>query len=361
MRYNTLGASGIRVSEVSFGAGTGAGLMVNGSIDDQVAAVRTALDAGINHFDTAAFYGYGASEIYLGQALRTAGAQDALVTTKVAISREFLQTGELGRCVRQSVEQSLSRLRRDAIGILLIHNATHQSHAPYDPARESERVAQIMNNYIPAVTSDDLLLVLEEVDKLVAEGKVRLFGLSGQDNDPTVVKSLIAGRRISLFNQTYSLLNPSAGYPAARAGRKLSGEFVESQRELYIEFDDVIESARTSNVGVSVISAMAAGVLTDAAARGEPPVPVSRRANRFPFEGQFDRQLSIARRFQSVAEAAGMTLAELAVRFVLSTPGVTTLVAGLSSAAQVTEVARYCGRPPLTEDVLARLREIWFR
>jgi aryl-alcohol dehydrogenase-like predicted oxidoreductase len=311
-----------------------------------------------------AFYGYGASEIYLGQALRTAGARDALVTTKVAISREFLQSGELGRCVRQSVEQSLSRLRRDAIDMLLIHNATHQSRAPYDPARESERVARIMNNYIPAVTSYDLLReggVLEEVDKLVAAGKVRLFGLSGQDDDPAVVKSLIAKRRISLFNQTYSLMNPSAGFPAARAGRTVSGEFVTSQRELYIEFDDVIESARAGGVGVSVVSAMAAGVLTDAAARGDPPAPVSSRANRFPFEGQFDRQLSIARRFQSVAEAAGMTLAELAVRFVLSTPGVTTLVAGLSNAAQVTEVARYCDKPALTADVLARLREIWFR
>lgn len=364
MRYNEIGSSGIRVSEVSFGAGTGAGLMVNGSIVEQVAAVRTALDAGINHFDTAAFYGYGASEIYLGQALRTAGARDALVTSKVAISREFLLSGELRRCVRQSVEQSLSRLRREAIDFLLLHNATHRTRAPYDPARESERVARIMNNYIPAVTAEDLLReggILEEVDKLVAEGKVRLFGLSGQDNDPAVLKSLIAGRRISLFNQTYSLLNPSAGFPMARAGRQVSGEFVESQRELYIEFDDVIETARAAGVGVSVISAMAAGVLTDAAARGDPPAPVSRRANRFPFQGQFDRQLSIARRFQSVASAAGMTLAELAIRFVLSTPGVTTLVAGVSSAAQVAEVVRYCERPPLTEEVLQGLREIWFR
>ncbi len=56
-----------------------------------------------------------------------------------------------------------------------------------------------------------------------------------------------------------------------------------------------------------------------------------------------------------------MTLAELAMRFVLSTPGVTTLVAGLSNAAQVTEVARYCDKPSLTADVLERLREIWFR
>jgi L-glyceraldehyde 3-phosphate reductase len=99
---------------------------------------------------------------------------------------------------------------------------------------------------------------------------------------------------------------------------------------LFIEFDDVIDSARASGAAVSVISPLAAGVLTDSADRGEPPVRVSRRTNRFPFSGQFERQLEIARRFKPIASARGMTLTELATRFVLSTPGVTTLVGGLS-------------------------------
>jgi len=362
MRYNEVGNTGLRLSEISFGAGTGAGLMVNGDIEHQVETVRAALDAGINHFDTAAFYGFGASEIYLGQALRAAGAKDVVITSKVAIGREYLKTRELRRCVRQSVEQSLSRLRRDAIDILLIHNAPHRTHAPYDPALMSERVAEIMNHYLPPVTFDDLVGedgVLEEVDRLRSAGKVRHFGLSGQDNDPTIVKSMIGSGRIDIFNQAYSLMNPSAGHPAARGGRKVSREFSEPQRELFTDFDDVIESARMAHVGVSIISALAAGVLTDAADRGEPPAAVSRRTNRFPFSGQFERQLEIARRFKSVAEQAGMGLSELATRFVLSTPGVTTLVGGLSNKPQVEEMASYAGRPPLGGDILAALRAVW--
>jgi aryl-alcohol dehydrogenase-like predicted oxidoreductase len=361
MRYNQIGDTNLKLSEVSFGAGTGAGVMVNGNSDEQAATVRAALDEGINHFDTAAFYGFGASEIYLGQALRAVGAADVLITSKVAIGREFLATGDLRRCVRQSVEQSLSRLRRETIDILLIHNATHATHAAYDPQRESVRVADIMNNYIPALTAEDLVEggILEEVDRLKAAGKIRLFGLSGQDNDPAIIKSLIAAGRIAIFNQTHNLLNPSAGFAAARGGRKVSCEFGEVQRELFIEFDDVIDSARAARVGVSVISPLAAGVLTDSADRGEPPVRVSRRTNRFPFSGQFDRQLELARRFKPVAAAAGMTLAELATRFVVSTPGVTTLVGGLSTPQQVVEMAGYARRPPLSEDVLAALREVW--
>jgi aryl-alcohol dehydrogenase-like predicted oxidoreductase len=362
MRYNQVGASNLKLSEISFGAGTGAGVMVNGNFDEQAATVRAALDVGINHFDTAAFYGFGASEIYLGQALRAAGAADVLVTSKVAIGREYLATRDLRRCVRQSVEQSLSRLRRETIDILLIHNATHRTHAPYDPERESARVADIMNNYIPAVTADDLVEggILEEVERLKGAGKIRLFGLSGQDNDPAVIKSLIAEGRIAIFNQTYNLMNPSAGFAEARGGRVVSREFGEAQRELFIEFDNVIDSARAARVGVSVISPLAAGVLTDAADRGEPPVRVSRRTNRFPFSGEFDRQLEIARHFKPVAAAAGMTLTELATRFVLSTPGVTTLVGGLSTPQQVEEMASYAGKPPLSDEVLAALREVWF-
>lgn len=363
MRYNEIGSTGLKVSEISFGAGSGAGLMTNGTPEEQLRAVQTALDFGINHFDTAAFYGYGASEVYLGQALRAAGAKDVLITTKVAIPPQFHSTRELRRAVRQSVEQSLFRLRRETIDILLMHNAVHRTHAPYDPARESERVASIMNSYLPAVTFDDLLgegEVCEEVERLIAEGKVRCFGLSGQDNDPLVVKALIATGRIAIFNQTYNLLNPSAGFPRARAGRRIVGNFARCQRELFIEFEDVIETARAAGVAVSVISPMAAGVLTDAADRGQPPAECARRANRFPFPGEFERQLAVARLFKPIAAAAGMTLTELANRFVLSTPGVTTVVGGFSNQQQVEEMARCADKPPLDDEMLAALRRVWF-
>jgi aryl-alcohol dehydrogenase-like predicted oxidoreductase len=338
--------------------------MTNGSIDDQVAAIRAAVACGINHFDTAAFYGYGASEIYLGQALRTAAVKDAVITTKVAISREYLDARLIRKAVRQSVEQSLFRLRRDRVEILLLHNASHRTRAAYDPATDSERVAAVMNNYLPPLTFDDIAGedgVLEEIDLLITEGKVGKFGLSGQDNDPLILKALVATGRLSLFNQSYSLLNPSAGHPGARGGQKITGAFARTQEELFIEFDDVIEAARKADVAVSVISALAAGVLTDAAQQGALPSPVVRRQNRFPFDGEYERQLGLARQFKPIADQAGISLTELAIRFVLSTPGVTTLVAGFSTADQVREICQYAGKAPLGDDIYAAMRDVWFQ
>lgn len=364
MRYNPVGGTGLKLSEISFGAGTGAGLMTNGSAAEQLAAVEAALDCGINHFDTAAFYGFGASEIYLGQALRAAGAaaRDAIVTTKVAIGREFLETADIRRAVRQSVEQSLFRLRRDAIDILLVHNAPNRTRKPYDPDFNGPRVAALMNAYLPRLTFDDIAGedgIVEEVELLVREGKVRCFGLSGQDNDPMVMKALIEAGKIAIFNQTYNLLNPSAGMPAARAGRCLTGGFAEAQHELFVEFEDVIEVAHQAAVAVSVISALAAGALTDAALAGTPPETVSRRANRFPFEGEFERNVALARLFAPIAADAGMSLTELAVRFVLSTPGVTTLAAGISTADQAVAFCQAAEHGPLPEDVVSRFAAIW--
>ncbi len=72
MQYRTIGKTGLRVSEIGFGCGNNAVLMVKAPHEDQVKAVRHALDAGINFFDTAFAYGLGKSEENLGGILQRA-------------------------------------------------------------------------------------------------------------------------------------------------------------------------------------------------------------------------------------------------------------------------------------------------
>ena len=69
MQYRTIGQTGIKVSEIGFGCGNNAVLMVKAPYDDQVKAVHHALDLGINFFDTAFAYGLGKSEENLGRIL----------------------------------------------------------------------------------------------------------------------------------------------------------------------------------------------------------------------------------------------------------------------------------------------------
>ena len=69
MQYRTVGKTGIKVSEIGFGCGNNAVLMVKAPYEDQRQAVRHALDLGINFFDTAFAYGLGKSEDNLGRIL----------------------------------------------------------------------------------------------------------------------------------------------------------------------------------------------------------------------------------------------------------------------------------------------------
>jgi L-glyceraldehyde 3-phosphate reductase len=356
MKHNALAGTDLKLSEISFGAGSAAGLMINGNRAEQLEAVRAAIEAGINHFDTAPQYGFGSSEVNLGAVLQELRA-DVLVTSKFNIPSQFLKLGEIGARIRQSVRESLVRLRRDHIDILLIHNATHFRRnlgAQLNPAMPVD--------LLPHVSLDDLLGpggVWETVEELKRAGLVRHFGVSGQDNDPMAVRALIGAGRIAIFNQPFNLLNPTAGFPAARRNRMFPEELAREQAD-YIDFGNVMEFARVNGVGASIISPVAAGALTDEALRGDTPPEVARRGPRFPRAGQYERELALARRFLPVAKAAGMGVTELAYRFALSAPGAVTVVGGFSSSVQMHQAVRAAERGPLGLDVLDAIYTAWF-
>lgn len=116
MKYCKLGKTDIKVSVVAMGCWAFAGGRVWGSQDEaeSIATVKTALDAGVNFFDTAEGYGGGDSELVLGRAL--AGRRhEAVIATKV--SRSNLSGGE----VQQACERSLQRLKTDYIDLYQIH------------------------------------------------------------------------------------------------------------------------------------------------------------------------------------------------------------------------------------------------
>src|ERR1051325_11851107 len=82
MQYRTIGKTGLRVSEIGFGCGNNAVLMVQARYQDQLKAVRHALDCGINFFDTAYAYGLGKSEENLGRILKQLGVAP-VISTKI--------------------------------------------------------------------------------------------------------------------------------------------------------------------------------------------------------------------------------------------------------------------------------------
>ena len=96
MEYRTIGKTGLRVSEIGFGCGNNAVLMVKASYEDQVQAVRHALDLGINYFDTAFAYGLGKSEENLGRILNQLKTP-AVISTKSGLKPRRCRISRLQR------------------------------------------------------------------------------------------------------------------------------------------------------------------------------------------------------------------------------------------------------------------------
>src|SRR6266508_3217211 len=118
MQYRTIGKTGVRVSEIGFGCGNNAVLMVKAPYDDQVKAVRRALDLGINFFDTAFAYGLGKSEENLGRILNELGA-NPVISTKIRLEADAV--GDVKAATIRAVEAGLARLKRDRVDFVQLH------------------------------------------------------------------------------------------------------------------------------------------------------------------------------------------------------------------------------------------------
>jgi L-galactose dehydrogenase/L-glyceraldehyde 3-phosphate reductase len=158
------GKTGLRVSALGFGCGTVGGLIIREEPRTRVRAVARALEAGINYFDTASMYGNGQSEQNLGQVLNEL-KPDVYVGTKVRIRPE--EMGDLRGAIHRSIEASLTRMGREQVDLIQLHNHIVQRRTP---GEETET----------ALTSQE---VLEEVitafRQLQADGKVRFYGITG--------------------------------------------------------------------------------------------------------------------------------------------------------------------------------------
>ncbi len=170
MNYREIGKTGVRVSEISFGCWTMGGLnWVNGTAngwaevnEDEVrAAIKTGLDAGVNHFDNADVYGNGRAERMLARALHQLGvkSESVIIASKVGHHPGTAEHAYEPAHIRHQCEQSLLNLRREYLDIYYFHHGDFGPDARY------------------------LAGAVEVMDALVTEGKVRLKGFSAYGED----------------------------------------------------------------------------------------------------------------------------------------------------------------------------------
>lgn len=332
MRYRALGTTGLQLSEIAFGCGDNAGLMIAGSAKEQADAVSHAISLGITYFDTAAGYGATQSETNLGPALKTAGAHP-IICTKVEVTPE--QTGDVAQAVIHSVEASLKRMMIDSVDIVEIHNSpVHQRSDSF-----TGWMPMLMHEYLGPKGA------LEGLRKLRDAGKVRFFGLVNERPDVDLARQLIATRDFVLLNVQHNLLNPTAGMP------KPAG--------LQVDLDngDLIAFAAQHGVGTAIFSPMARGVLTSAALRGEDRHPLA-GTNITRNMDAYQRLLERGRKL-GFLETPKRSINQAAIQFLLANPGVTTVLGGFTALSHIDEMVAALDAPALTAEEVAAVERVW--
>jgi aryl-alcohol dehydrogenase-like predicted oxidoreductase len=315
-----LGATGLDVSVVAFGAGPVSGLMTGDDRDAQRAVVGRAIASGINWFDTAATYGDGRSEANLGAALSAVGAdpRQVHVATKVRLDLET-SAESIAAQVRASVEASLERLNGWPIALLQLHNAV-------TPRRGEEPTS---------ITPEDVLGpqgVLAAMADLQRAGHVAHLGLTGTGS-PDALRALIASGEFATVQIPFNVLNQTAGGGAAIG----TGE---------TDYGNVIGACREQGIGVFAIRVYAGGALV-----GAPPSAHTLRTRFFPLDlYRRDAERTAALKLRLAAH--GLSTSEAALRFVIGSAGITSAIVGFGDVAHVDSAVEAAARGPLSAEVL---------
>lgn len=229
MKYRDFGSTGLHVSGIVFGCGAVGGILINADDDTRRAAVRRALDAGINWFDTAASYGQGRSEEALGWLLKEV-PEDPYVSTKFSIDTRDLS--DIAGQIEQSLEASLVRLQRASVTVLQLHNRLG--------SETNGRTLSVHDVLRPGGVADGL-------DRLVEKGLTSHIGMTALGDASSCIEVIGSGRFQSA--QVYhNLINPTAA-------RAVASGF-QGQR-----FDGILEACSAAGVAAMNIRVFAAGII----------------------------------------------------------------------------------------------------
>jgi len=312
MRYRKLGRTGIEVSEIGYGAWGIGGAQWGGADDDEsLQALHRAIDLGLNFLDTALAYGEGRSERLVGQVVRER-EETVHVATKVPPKNRIWPAEEGAKLedvfppgyVRECAEQSLGNLGMETVDLL-------QLHVWNDDWTDSEEL-------------------LGEVDQLRSDGKIRHFGISINDHQPSNALWLVRSGAIDTVQVIYNVFDQSPE-------------------------DELLPACREHDVGVIARVPLDEGGLTgridaDTEFEGD-----DFRASYF----RGDRKREVHERATAIASDLGIDadqIAEAALRFILSEPAVSTVIPGMRSVRNVERNAAVGDGEGLPEEQVSALK-----
>ena len=283
MQYRALGRTGLNVSILSFGASALGGVFRPTDDQESIRTVRTALDLGINFFDTSPYYGKTRSETVLGQALQGVERSSYVLATKVGQYDDGVFDFSAQRVAR-SLDESCRRLGVDYVDLLQCHDI------------EFADVRQIVDETLPALA------------KLKAAGRIGSIGVTGLP--------------LKVFRSVLELAEPGV---------------VETILSFcHFELNDsslagLLPFLAEHQVGVINASPTGMGLLTE---RG---VPDWHPAPKAIVEG--------AKKAVAHCKATGRDIVKLAIQYAVSHPGIATTLVGSASPANIAKNVAYVNEP----------------
>ena len=313
MEFRYLGNSGLKVSAVSYGNWVTHGSQVEA--DQATACVRAALEAGITTFDTADVYANGKAESILGDALKGERRESLEIFTKV-----FFPTGPKGpndsglsrKHISESINASLRRLKTDYVDLYQAHRYDHET-----PLEET----------------------MQAFADVVRAGKALYIGVSEWTPD-----QLRAGHALAT-ELGFQLISNQPKYNALY--RIIEAEVVPTSREL--------------GISQVVFSPIEQGILTGKYKPGQPAPEGSRATDtaggaNFIKGSMSDEVLTRVQALAPLAEAEGLSMAQLAVAWVLQNDNVASAITGGSRPEQVHDNDAAAGKT-LSAETMAGLDE----
>ena len=318
MEYRALGRTGWDISEIGFGS-WGIGGNEWGATNDSVslAALNRAIDLGVNFIDTADVYGDGHSEQLIAQ-VRKARSEQLIIATKAGRRlNPHVASGYNRQNLTSFVERSLHNLETEALDLLQLHCPPSQVY--------------------------DMPEVFAILDDLVTQGKLRFYGVSVERVDEAM---------------------KAISYPNVQSVQIIFNMFRFKPSEQFFA------AAREHRVGILARVPLASGLLTG---KMRPDTQFSandhRRFNRHgeafdqgeTFSGvDYETGLRAVEELRPLVPP-GATLAQLALRWILMFPDVTTAIPGAKNPQQAEDNVRAAALPPLSDEQMRRVREVYDR
>src|SRR5690349_8627264 len=317
MKYRELGKTGYQVSEISFGAWAIGGSW--GAVDDEqsLAALRRAVDLGVNFVDTADVYGDGHSERLIARLLKERSERVYVATKAGRRLNPHVAEGYTRENLTAFVERSLRNLETDALDLLQLH--------------------------CPPPGVYDMPEVFGILDDLVAAGKLRFYGVSVE-----YVEEALRAARYPNVQSIQIIFNMFRLKPA----------------------DELFPVVREKKIGILARVPLASGLLSGKLRRDSTFEPrdhrnYNRHGEAFDvgetFSGvDYETGLRAVEELRPLVPA-GATLAQLALRWILMFPEVSAAIPGAKNVQQTEDNVRAADLPPLTPEQMKTVRDAYDR